>query len=439
MAGRPGGATQRERLIEAMTVVAARHGYAEASVARVIKQAGMSRATFYEHFEDRDDCFRAAFRLEAQRVVEDLRASEESSRLDGRPAAVMEQMLTQAERNPEATCLLMTEAMAADPRIRAELEELLDLIELAIGRYLDAAAAQLPPIEIPTRALLGAMGNLVRTRVFRGEAGGLRDLLDDLVAWFNSYAMPRGHRRLREEDWQELGRSWRELRSEPPAETRAPRALPRGRSALPRGQVGSEHRERIIEAIATCVRAKGYEATTVADLVRGAGVSRTAFYEQFRNKEDAFLAAQALGLERSAGLVAARFFIEAPWPERVWNAAEALAGYISEHADLAYAGVVEIYAAGPAAIRRQFESRMAYTLFLEEGYRQRPEAEALPRIASEAISGATEELLRRQIAIGRTEKAQELVPAAAYVTLAPFIGAERALEFVTERSRGESG
>ena len=70
MAGAAVARSQRERLVEAMTVVAARHGYAEASVARVVKQAGMSRATFYDHFENRDDCFLAAFRLADERIRE---------------------------------------------------------------------------------------------------------------------------------------------------------------------------------------------------------------------------------------------------------------------------------------------------------------------------------------------------------------------------------
>ena len=140
-------------------------------------------------------------------------------------------------------------------------------------------------------------------------------------------------------------------------------------------------------------------------------------------------------LERSAGLVAGRFFTEASWPERVWNSAEALTTYVTDHPGLAYSTVIEAYAAGPAAIRRSIDGRMAYTLFLEDGYRQRPEGEAIPRIFSEAIAGGSEELLRHQIVLGRTEEAQELVPQAVYVALAPFIGTEAALDFVRERCR----
>lgn len=416
-----------------MTVVAARHGYSGTSVARVVKQAGMSRATFYEHFEDRDDCFRAAFLAAAADVRARLEAARRAPRRE-EPRAVLGHILALAKEKPAPATLVLIESLAGDAGVRAQREELLDEIEALLEAYL-AAYEEAVPIELPVRSLLGGIGNLIGTRLFRREAGDLEDLLDDLLVWLASYALPPGRRRLSADDWLALGREWEAVRCKSPPPPREGRSLPRGKNALPPGQVASQHRERIIEAIASCVRAQGYAGTTVADLVAAAGITRAAFYEQFRSKEDAFLAAQALGLERSAALAAARFFTDASWPERVWSSAEALVGYIADHADLAYASVIESYVAGPAAIRRAFDSRMAYTLFLEDGYRLSPKAEALPRISSEAISGAVEELLRRQIVSGRTEQAQELVPAAVYVTLAPFVGAEQALELVRRAAR----
>lgn len=52
---------QRARLIGAMAEVACERGAGGATVANVVKRAGVSRRTFYEIFEDREDCFRAAF------------------------------------------------------------------------------------------------------------------------------------------------------------------------------------------------------------------------------------------------------------------------------------------------------------------------------------------------------------------------------------------
>ncbi|MGH2880276.1 MAG: TetR/AcrR family transcriptional regulator, partial [Solirubrobacteraceae bacterium] len=52
---------QRARLVAAMVDVAAEKGLSAATVARVVARSGVSRRTFYESFEDRDQCFVAAF------------------------------------------------------------------------------------------------------------------------------------------------------------------------------------------------------------------------------------------------------------------------------------------------------------------------------------------------------------------------------------------
>jgi AcrR family transcriptional regulator len=67
--------------------------------------------------------------------------------------------------------------------------------------------------------------------------------------------------------------------------------LPRGPHGLSREQVEASQRQRILDAVLDVVGERGYAATTVADVTTAAGVSRTTFYEQFRNKLDAFLIA----------------------------------------------------------------------------------------------------------------------------------------------------
>lgn len=68
-----------------------------------------------------------------------------------------------------------------------------------------------------------------------------------------------------------------------------PRVLPRGLNSLPRDIVLVSQRSRLIEATAHCVCLKGYAATSVADIIARAGVSRTTFYQQFKDKEDCYL------------------------------------------------------------------------------------------------------------------------------------------------------
>jgi AcrR family transcriptional regulator len=53
--------SQRWRMLEAVTEAVGKCGYAEASVADVITIAGVSRKTFYEHFQDKEECFLTAY------------------------------------------------------------------------------------------------------------------------------------------------------------------------------------------------------------------------------------------------------------------------------------------------------------------------------------------------------------------------------------------
>src|SRR6266702_3204500 len=71
--------------------------------------------------------------------------------------------------------------------------------------------------------------------------------------------------------------------------------LPRGRSGLPADEVREAQRERLLRAVIAAVGELGFREVTVADIVRGARVSRAAFYAHFADKEDCFLAATRVG------------------------------------------------------------------------------------------------------------------------------------------------
>jgi AcrR family transcriptional regulator len=61
--------------------------------------------------------------------------------------------------------------------------------------------------------------------------------------------------------------------------------------------IASSQRARLLAAMANVVAEKGYVATTVADVVSSAGVSRSTFYELFASKEACFLDAYNQGVE----------------------------------------------------------------------------------------------------------------------------------------------
>jgi AcrR family transcriptional regulator len=66
---------QRARLLAAMGDVVAAHGYASTTVAELIVRARVSRRCFYEHFDERSDCFLQAFALTVERLTAAVQAA----------------------------------------------------------------------------------------------------------------------------------------------------------------------------------------------------------------------------------------------------------------------------------------------------------------------------------------------------------------------------
>jgi AcrR family transcriptional regulator len=422
-----------------MTQVAARHGYREASVARVVEQAGVSRATFYEHFADKEGCFLAAFERGASRMELAIPQIEAEYSPALRAAQLLEDLLDSIVGDPAAARVLLVEALAGGPAVRQAHQRFMQAVEATFERWLDGPGENGYRLDIPGRAIMEGVSGILIIRSFRGEAASVGELRDGLLAWLYAYSVPEERQRTTPARWSQLGAA---VAAAAPgtafAAVEQPVArLPRGRNAAAPEVVAAEHRARILEAVAELARTKGFETMTVADIVKRGAITREAFYTLFRSKEDAFLAAQTVGLQESIALTAARFFGGAEtWPLRVWEGLEGLLGFVATRPDLVYLDVIESFAVGTAAIRRSFDNRMAYTLFLEDGYRQRPAAERLPRLCSEAVVGAILGLMRWRILESRTEQMLELLPQAAYLALAPFIGPTAAVRLV-EAKRAE--
>ena len=120
----------------------------------------------------------------------------------------------------------------------------------------------------------------------------------------------------------------------------------------PRDEAERNQRERLFAAMVATVAEKGYEATTVADLVELSGVSRSAFYRHFADKEECFLtAAEALGPSRRSKSWSTP---SRPRPARSGpsEALEAFLKLIAAQPAASKMCFVEIYAAGPEGGRR---------------------------------------------------------------------------------------
>jgi AcrR family transcriptional regulator/DNA-binding MarR family transcriptional regulator len=125
---------QRARILSAMVEVAAEGGYIGAAVAPVVARAGVSRRTFYELFEGREDCFLAAFEwgvAQARRLVLEAYGSQRSWR--DRVRHGLAALLVFFDSEPELARVCVIEALGAGRLVlerRAQvLEELIAALE----------------------------------------------------------------------------------------------------------------------------------------------------------------------------------------------------------------------------------------------------------------------------------------------------------------------
>src|SRR5579859_2924098 len=148
---------------------------------------------------------------------------------------------------------------------------------------------------------------------------------------------------------------------------RGSRQLPSGRHGLPRDFVEAHQRERILEAVADVVGLVGYQQMSVEDIVGAAGVSRRTFYDNFKSKEDAFLTAyDEIGTELVLAVKQA-YDASETLPQGVIACLQAFLEFVASVPDYADMCIVEVLAAGPAALGRRDAVMKAMTDLLQRG------------------------------------------------------------------------
>lgn len=183
------------------------------------------------------------------------------------------------------------------------------------------------------------------------------------------------------------------------------------------------------------VARKGYAATTVADLTKEAGISRTTFYEMFEDKEACFLAAYDAAVETLVRRVSVAFEAEEGWPRRARAGLAALLAGLAEEPELARLALLGVRAAGPAAQRRYRAALQRLTPLFDEGRDFAPGGRGLPANTSRMAIGAVAGLISDELAENGAERLPGLLSDLLFATLVPYIGPTAAAREVGEGSR----
>jgi AcrR family transcriptional regulator len=165
---------QRERLFAAAAAVFARVGYADASAEAIARQAGMSKATFYEHFDNKEDCLLALFDAAIEEVLAEMRNAGAAHAEAGPPErvrAAIRAFLGALAGFPDQAQTLLVEVVGAGPRAMERRDRALD----EVATYIFATTEGLASAD-DAFAIVGAVVELASRQLRTGRPQDLREL-----------------------------------------------------------------------------------------------------------------------------------------------------------------------------------------------------------------------------------------------------------------------
>jgi AcrR family transcriptional regulator len=404
-----------------MIEAVAERGYAATTVRQVRALAGVSERTVYEHFESKEDYFLATYDLVVRQAVARISAAYRAGAPGEHDWAAglcraFDAFAEELVEHPKPSQLALVEVLAAGP---AALERI-ECAEAVFARMIAQSLAQAPEdIALPpplVRSFVGGIWFVSRNRLLQGQPATISGCGYELLEWILAYRAPAA--------------GSLSCAAVPPAP-------PRGGVPEWPGDVEGDERTRMMRAAAQIAARGGYPGLTSGQIVELAGVTEGAFSAAFDSVGECFLASLEL-LSAQALARALRESEGAPsWPAAVCQAIRALLCQIAEDRVFARAAFVEVFAAGPAGIERRAALIRSFAALLA---RRAPRGRRPSPLVAEAIVGAVWSIAHRHVARDRARALPSFAGHAAYLALAPIIGAEEAVEVVlAELADGPKG
>ena len=398
-----------------MVAAVAEHGYPAVTISELVALAGISKRDFYESFASKEECFLATFSEIVEQATQQVRgAYRGGSGFRGRLAAVLLAFAELLAQQPEAAALVIVDSLglgtvAVAPREAAETH-FAELLRQSLAAEPERGEVSEPAL----RGIIGGTRRVVYRCLREGRPERFGDQAEALLDWALGYQRPGGEHLLAEsffaqaaaaprsvEDGEEGAPGWGE-----------PAGSARSRSAL-------APRERIVRAVARLAAAGGYASLSMPAIAAAAGVSNKTFYREFKDKQEAFLAAFEALAARALAAATAAFQSEREWPEAVGAALAGTLSFIAADPLFARLAFFELAAAGPAGLEAADRVTQRFMGFLSPaalpaGVKPAPEA------VVEAIGGGIWTVLQHEVAAGRGESLPDLAPEILDFALVPF-------------------
>lgn len=180
--------------------------------------------------------------------------------------------------------------------------------------------------------------------------------------------------------------------------------LASGRHPLSREEVAAHQKQRLFKALAAVMTTNGYSNTTVDDVIKEAKVSRATFYQLFESKQDLFMSGYAR-MQRHV-IDAIRTVPTTGTPMQNFAVMlDRYLGFIALDPPTARLYLLEVYAAGPEAMRRRVELQQEFVAGVAQIYGARTDAD---RFASRALVAAISTLVSNTLTSGDADDVKAL-------------------------------
>jgi AcrR family transcriptional regulator len=200
--------------------------------------------------------------------------------------------------------------------------------------------------------------------------------------------------------------------------------LPVGRHRLPRAFIEENHRSRIVAAAIDVFSERGFQGTSIEQLVKGAGVSRNTFYALYEEKAACFVSARQIVIEWLEAEALRSAEGEDEWPGKVRAATARVLELLAEDPRFARICTVEVLAAGPDALAAHHELIDRLGAALRRGREEAGNGGALPALLEQVLLGGVISLIARNVADGKTAGLAGLAPQVSEILLSPYLGWE---------------
>ena len=409
---------QRRRLEGAMVEAVARHGYAATTLRELVTLASVSRSTFYEHFESKQDCFLASFdeimATVSARVAE---AYREPDDFREQLVAGLRTFMQLALDDPASAKLVAIDSLTVGTPGVAHRERASQGFEVLIQQSFDHSPSAHRVSPLTVRAIVAGIRGVAYQHLRSGRGEQLPETVEPLIDWTLGY----------QQEESELVRRAAAAAAEEYVAPSAPEPDDDEPSwAEPpdgeRSRVMLSQRERIVRAAARVVVERGYEKLSIPAISGAAGVSNQTFYEHFSSKQDAFLAAFEILAAEALGTTTAAYREAGDRIEAIGIGVRAMLQHIADNELFARLAFFELPTAGPIALDRADAILSSVGAFLQPGTTPSEIPGTSTPVLLEAIPSGIWGSIQHEIHQGRLDMLPELAPELTRIALVPVAG-----------------